>query len=174
MIDPAELSVLAALDAALATPGAVATIDALIPDLERQLDADPDAVMSWAPLPLETYAALPPAILSSWVFILAAGKTTGAERHPNSHQRMVSYRGHGDFPVERDGHWVSQPLVSDRSRSLEERWVSIPSNVWHQGIVPDAHWVVVSFHTVRQEDLIEERRGASSSDLERRNYIDPR
>jgi hypothetical protein len=33
-----------------------------------------------------------------------------------------------------------------------------PKNIWHQPVVsPDNDWVVVSFHTVPAEELIEER-----------------
>jgi hypothetical protein len=83
----------------------------------------------------------------------------------------MSFRGGGDFPVQRDGEWQSHRLTSDRARPLEERWVSIPPSTWHQGIVdPDEHWVVVSFHTVPAEDLIEERPKEDGS-VEGRPYI---
>jgi hypothetical protein len=135
---------------------------------------DRDASMAWEPIPLATYSSLPPAIKSSWVFILRAGTTTGAERHPNSHQRMVSYRGSGDFPMQRDGVWESRVLTSDRSRPIADRWVSIPPNTWHQGIV-DAHenWVVVSFHTVDAEALIEERPIEGEAAVQQRFYVGP-
>src|SRR5437870_2614095 len=39
-------------------------------------------------------------------------------------------------------------------------WVPIPQNVWHQPVISKgADWVVVSFHTVPAEELIEERPG---------------
>ncbi len=38
-----------------------------------------------------------------------------------------------------------------------ERWISIPTNVWHQGVAPGENWVVVSFHTAARDELIEER-----------------
>ena len=56
------------------------------------------AQMAWAPIPLAIYgAALPSGIRSSWVFVLRSGATTGAERHPNSHQRMMSFEAIGEF-----------------------------------------------------------------------------
>src|SRR5207249_1597152 len=88
---------------------------------------------------------------------LRTGTTTGAERHPNSHQRMMSFRGTGDMQTGGDGRWQTNALISDRGAELEQKWVSIPENVWHQAVVPDADWVVVSFHTVPAEELIEER-----------------
>jgi hypothetical protein len=57
----------------------------------------PEDVLAWEPIPLDLYKVpLPKAIHSSWVFILRANTVSGAERHPNSHQRMMSYRGTGD------------------------------------------------------------------------------
>jgi hypothetical protein len=130
-------------------------------------------VMAWEPIPLSIYGnALPAMICSSWVFILRAGTNTGAERHPNSHQRMMSFEGSGDMQVEDEQQtsdvrgqtsdvtmrWQSNVLVSDPVALLERRWISIPENVWHQPVVSkQADWVVVSFHTVPAEELIEER-----------------
>jgi hypothetical protein len=102
---------------------------------------------------------------------LRADTTTGAERHPNSHQRMMSYRGHGDFQTRRNGPWRSHLLTSDGTAPLEERWISIPPHVWHQGVVPGKNWVVVSFHTVVAEDLVEERPGTGAKDgVRQRKY----
>ncbi|MEW6074309.1 MAG: hypothetical protein AB1726_17165 [Planctomycetota bacterium] len=38
-----------------------------------------------------------------------------------------------------------------------EKWISISPNVWHQGVVSGADWVVVSSHTAADDELIEER-----------------
>ena len=168
-----ENDILVALDAAVAEPALARHLAAVIPTLELRLRVDPDASMAWEPIPLSTYRELPPDIKSSWVFILRAGVTTGAERHPNSHQRMVSYRGSGDFPTQRDGQWESHRLTSDRARGIADRWVSIPPYTWHQGIVdPDQNWVVVSFHTVEAEALIEERPGGGEDAVQRRHYVE--
>ena len=135
---------------------------------------DPHAIEAWEPIPLETYGGLlPSAIRSSWVFILRAGVTTGAERHPNSHQRMMSWNGQGDFQVHDGQRWQSHFMVSDRDAPLENRWISIPPNVWHQGVVSAKDWVVVSFHTVPAADLVEERPDASDpSNIRRRRYVE--
>jgi len=128
--------------------------------------------MAWEPIALETFGALPSAIRSGWVFILRAGSDTGAERHPNSHQRMMSFDGTGDLKTdaksaenevqtESEIVWQSNVLVSDPQALLERRWVSIPQNIWHRPVIPKgADWVVVSFHTVPAAELIEERPGA--------------
>jgi hypothetical protein len=167
-----ENEILAALDAAVAEPTLARHLANVVPTLELRLRIDRDATMAWEPIPLATYSSLPPEIKSSWVFVLRAGTTTGAERHPNSHQRMVSYRGRGDFPVQVDGEWQSRPLSSDRARPIDERWISIPPYTWHQGIVgPDDNWVVVSFHTVEAEALIEERPAGEGGDIRQKHYV---
>jgi hypothetical protein len=83
--------------------------------------------MTWEPIPLIVFgSALPPEIRSAWVFVLRAGADTGAERHPNSHQRMMSFEGSGDLQTREPGKWLSNVLVSDAEAPLERRWISIP------------------------------------------------
>jgi len=93
-------------------------------------------------------------------------KNTGAECHPNSHQRMMSFEGAGDMQVRAglESSWQSNVLGNDPKAPLERRWVSIPQNIWHQPVVPKgADWVVVSFHTIPAEELIEERPDLGSA-----------
>jgi hypothetical protein len=147
----------------------------ILPIVERvraELSRKSDALMAWEPIPLQTFGALPPVIRSGWIFILRSGADTGAERHPNSHQRMMTYSGMGDMQtdlkrapnevnLESEISWQSNILVSDPNAPLEAHWISIPQNVWHRPVVsPGADWIVVSFHTVPAADLIEERPGA--------------
>jgi hypothetical protein len=175
-LSPHERAVLESLDALLRSEQVRARIHPIVERVAQQLARDRLAQMAWEPIPLETYSAcLPSPIRSSWVFILRAGATTGAERHPNSHQRMMSFQGTGDLQTGGEGQWRSHVLVSDQDADLERRWVSIPVNVWHQAVVPDADWVVVSFHTVPAEELIEERPdGADSSRTQQRRYVSAR
>jgi hypothetical protein len=137
----------------------------------------PEAVMTWEPIPLETFRQkLPPEIRSGWIFVLRAGVDTGAERHPNSHQRMMTLQGTGDMRV-RAGRtlspWQSNVLVSEPSAPLERRWISIPPNVWHRPAVgKDADWVVVSFHTVPAEELIEEKLDEVDGGMKQKKYVE--
>jgi hypothetical protein len=165
-----EREILEALDAAVRT--AATTIEPLIIAVDSKLRDRPEDVLAWTPIPLDSYPnPLPDSIRSSWVFVLRAGVVTGAERHPNSHQRMMSYRGHGDFQTRPDDSWRSHFMSSGPSASLEERWISIPPNVWHQGIVGPEDWAVVSFHTVPEEELIEERPAAGAGEhAQQRRY----
>src|SRR5215468_1441167 len=153
---------LEALDTALRSESVRAQIRSVVARVRDQLARKKDALMSWEPFPLDVLATtLPPEIRSAWVFVLRAGADTGAERHPNSHQRMMSFQGSGDMQTGGDGRWQSNILVSAPDADLERRWISIPPNVWHQVVVPAGDdWVVVSFHTVPATELIEERPDA--------------
>ncbi len=168
-----ELRILEALDTAVRSEVAAAHINEIVSLVEQELRRRPDDVLAWKPIPLTLYGSPLPAIIrSSWVFILRANAITGAERHPNSHQRMMSYRGAGDFQTKTEGLWCSHYLRSDPAAPLEESWISIPPNVWHQGVVPEANWVVVSFHTVVDDELIEERPdGDINNAIRRRKYV---
>jgi hypothetical protein len=165
-----ERSLLQQLDRIVRSEQIRAQILPIVERLRAELTRKQDALMAWEPIALTLFGgALPAAIQSGWVFILRAGANTGAERHPNSHQRMMSFEATGDMqteaePADRSARapsdiaWQSNVLVSDQEASLEQRWISIPQNVWHRPVIPKgADWIVVSFHTVPAEELIEER-----------------
>ncbi|MEY2485196.1 MAG: hypothetical protein QOH39_844 [Verrucomicrobiota bacterium] len=166
-----ERIMLEKLEEILRSDGVGSQIPAIVERVRKDLTRKAEAVMAWEPIPLEIYEnLLPRTIRSSWVFILRRGADTGAERHPNSHQRMMSFAGSGDLQTdsrnagggdakaESEILWHSNILVSDPAAPLETRWVSIPENVWHRPVVAaDSDWIVVSFHTVPAEALIEER-----------------
>src|SRR5947208_1831347 len=97
-------------------------IQAVVDRVRAELARNSDAVMAWEPIPLETFGrGLPQGIRSGWIFILRAGADTGLERHPNSHQRMMTLEGSGDMKV-RAGlalTWQSNFLISDPDAPLE-------------------------------------------------------
>ncbi|PYJ68052.1 MAG: hypothetical protein DME76_13550 [Verrucomicrobia bacterium] len=161
---PEERSRLEALDAVLRSDNVREQIRPVVEQVRAELARKKDALMAWEPIPLTVFGrALPPEIRSAWVFVLSADADTGAERHPNSHQRMMSFEGSGDLQIGEPGQWQSNVLISDPEAPLERRWISIPQNVWHRPVVgADADWVVVSFHTVPAEELIEERPDSGS------------
>lgn len=154
-----EREVLRALDAASSSPAATAALSRIAERVLATLARAPGEIEAWEAVPLDVYAPgpLPRDVGSSWVFALRRGVATGAERHPNSRQRMFSWSGGGNFQVHDGSRWVSHRLSADRGAPLEERWLSIPPDTWHQGVVGDADWVVVSFHTVPKSELVEER-----------------
>jgi len=154
-----ERSRLETLDKALRSDSARDHIRSVVVRVREELVRKKDALMSWEAFPLDVLATrLPHEIRSAWVFVLRAGADTGAERHPNSHQRMMSFEGSGDLQTGEPGRWHSNVLISNTEAPLDRRWISIPPNVWHRPVVGKYEdWVVVSFHTVAAEELIEER-----------------
>ena len=171
-----ERTLLETLDTLVQSESLRAQIAPIVGRVRADLSQKPDAVMAWEPIRLSTFnRSLPARIQSSWVFILRAGANTGAERHPNSHQRMMSFEGRGDLQTGEPGKWRSNVLISDPTVPLEQRWVSIPRNVWHQPVVPnETDWVVVSFHTVPAEELIEERPGETKESTKQMRYLEKR
>jgi hypothetical protein len=161
-----ERSRLEALDAVLQSEDMRKHIGSVVERVRGELIQKLEAVMTWEPIPLSVFGrALPVGIRSAWVFVLRAGADTGAERHLNSHQRMMSFEGSGDMKTGEPGNWQSNVLVSNPEARLERRWISIPPNTWHRPVIAEnADWAVVSFHTVPAEELIEERPDDSSKD----------
>ena len=171
-----QLKILLTLDEIVRQKSVRAVIDSIIPRVERKLKADSEALLAWKSVPLDTYGeGLPDIIRSSWVFIICALTNSGAERHPNSHQYMMSFRGSGDLQVMIGERWNSNLLVSDSGIEINNKWISIPPNNWHQVVTSKEKWVVVSFHTVPEEELIEEHPDPSDTRLTRqRRYLDER
>jgi hypothetical protein len=168
-----ERSRLEALDAVLQSEDIRKHIRPVVERVRGELIQKPEAVMTWEPIPLKVLGrALPVGIRSAWVFVLRAGADTGAERHPNSHQRMMSFEGSGNMRTGKPGNWRSNILISDSEASLERRWISIPPNIWHRPVVgTSADWAVVSFHTVPAEELIEERPDDSKGGTKQMKYL---
>src|SRR6516162_5420674 len=104
-----EKSLLQQLDRILQLGNVREQIAPLISRVQAELAQKTSALMTWEPIPLEIFPdPLPAGIRSSWVFVLRAGADTGAERHPNSHQRMMSMQGAGDMRTEENGKWRSK------------------------------------------------------------------
>ena len=168
-----EESILRQLDDAIRQPRAAKLLTAVANKVDELLESDPNARLAWESLPLSVYDRLPPGIASSWIFALRADSSSGAERHPNSVQRFMSYRGFADMQTWNGAAWVSHVLRSEPDAPFEQRWLSIPMNTWHMPVMRDGNWVVVSFHTAADDELIEERPaddarpdiGATTSEL---------
>jgi len=174
-----EESILRALDRAVFAPAAAERLAAIGGRVLGILARGHSEIEAWEAVPLELYPArLPGDVRSSWMFALRRGVTTGAERHPNSRQRMVSWQGRGDFQVHDGAGWRSHELVSDPAAPFPNRWLSIPPETWHQGVVGPEDWLVVSFHTVPAEELVEERPDPADPDpfrprrTRRRRYLE--
>lgn len=152
-----EADILQRLDAVVRDPAAARVIKRVTTEVEALLSVDTATRLAWRALPLSIYGDLPAGIASSWVFALRRDCTSGAERHPNSVQRVMSYRGSADMQTWNADEWVSHRLISEPNAPMRDRWLSIPIGVWHKPVMSGGNWIVVSFHTAPDDELIEER-----------------
>ena len=153
-----EVRVLETIEASIVAPPLRRSFDETIERLARALAERPDEIMTWETIALDRFSPpLPAEIRSAWIFTLGAGVATGAERHSNSHQRSLAYRGSGAVRTRSDAAWQSVPLSSDPVGPIEARWASIPAGVWHEWVVGEEELTVLSFHTVPAAELVEER-----------------
>jgi hypothetical protein len=135
---------------------AMTTVAETLRRVTQQLAAS-GALMAWEVVSRDAFGeGLPTSIRSCWIFVIRAGATTGAERHPNSHQRSFSLIGSGTFELRDGRNWCSHPLESTGRASVAQRWISIPPSTWHRLFVGSEPWGMLSFHTVDPEELIEE------------------
>jgi quercetin dioxygenase-like cupin family protein len=108
---------------------------------------------------------LPDGVRSGAVFVLPAGTTPPGHHHPNSIQHMRVLAGRAVVTLRNKERTVQH----DEVRLGNERpWLVIPRGVVHQiEVVPEGELVVLSFHTVPEEDLLEVSAAGA------RTYTDP-
>jgi mannose-6-phosphate isomerase-like protein (cupin superfamily) len=110
---------------------------------------------------------LPDGIGSVAVFVLPAGSTPPGHHHPNSTQHMRLLAGRATVTLRSTG----SPARNDPVRydvGAQRPWLVIPERVVHElAVMPGEDLVVLSFHTVAQEDLLE------VSSAGERTYTDP-
>src|SRR5438105_435787 len=125
-----EKSLLEELDRILRSDEIRAQIQRLVERVRKDLTRKKEAVMAWEPVPLQIFGGgLPPEIQSSWVFILRAGANTGAERHPNSHQRMMTLEGTGDMQTEKRETWQQPAKQASNAEPIRQAQGELTSNV---------------------------------------------
>ena len=101
VMEPEERARLKKLDAIVQSDELRTKIYPIVDRVRTALSEKPEALMTWEPIPLDIFRQkLPREIRSGWIFVLRAGADTGAERHPNSHQRMMTLHGSGDMKTE--------------------------------------------------------------------------
>jgi len=110
---------------------------------------------------------LPDGIRSVAVFVLPAGTCPPGHHHPNSTQHMRVLAGQATVTLRSTG----SPAHHDPVRygvGAQAPWLVIPQSVVHElEVLPGEELVVLSFHTVPQEDLLE------VSSAGERTYTDP-
>lgn len=121
------------------------------------LKHDPYLLAGTVPVSLSKFKeSLPAGIGSARIFILRANTQFKTERHPNSRQRVISLEGTGKIVVNDKASPRTQNLTSSPDALLEERWASVSPNVWHQPQANAQDWVVLTFHQVPENELIDE------------------
>lgn len=134
----------------IAVPAVQAALHEMDQGLKRDMADDPaEPKSTFSAVSLDLYGALPRQVQSSWLFHLRAGLSHPAERHPNSIQRMFAFDRPGWFDWWDGSRWVSQ-LLKPGGTGL-----SIPADTWHCMPAQPNAWTVVSFHTVKADELIE-------------------
>ncbi len=69
---------------------------------------------------------------------------------------MLSLEGTGKIRVFGKPTPRDVPLRSDMHGPLELRWASLSENIWHQPVSGNEDWVVLTFHTASEMELIDE------------------
>src|SRR5947208_15647317 len=124
---PEERSRLESLDAVLRSENVRERIRPIVERVRTELGRRKEALMAWKPIPLTVFGgALAPGVRSAWVFVLRAGADTGAERHPNTHQPMMSFDGGGALQTGEPVAWQSNVFVSNLVAPLDARVILIP------------------------------------------------
>ena len=105
-----EIRTLERLDGLVQQAAVRRQLDSTADRLVASLATDRSSTLVWEPIDLSLNGAeAPPGIRSSWMFVLRRNTVSGAERHPNSVQRVMSYRGTADLQTRPAGRWLSKP-----------------------------------------------------------------
>jgi hypothetical protein len=92
---------------------------------------------------------LPEGIASAGLFVLPAGSTPTPHRHPNSIQHMRRLAGEASVRMTLGDETLTRSVTS------ENPWTVIQADAMHGFEVGTNELVVISFHTVPQEELLE-------------------
>ena len=132
-------------------------IDKAALETKAMLDADPERLTAAVQVSLSVFGDnLPSEIKSCRVFAMRAGLESRIECHPNSHQRVLSLEGTGEIRVLDDPEPFTVSLRSEMGGPLELRWGLLKENIWHQPVAGPEVWVVLTFHTASEDELIDE------------------
>ena len=180
--DPASLPLLRRLHARVFGCDEVrAVVAAAFAELAAALEEQPRARHTMSVIPVERFldGAIPPVedpVRLCRLFLLRRGaRMATPERHRNSVQRLVSWRGCGRIyqavpgegpddlrPREiRSPHGGSPAGGSANDRELYACWDIVPAGVWHY---PEASaerdWATVTFHSAGEGEIVDELREA--------------
>jgi mannose-6-phosphate isomerase-like protein (cupin superfamily) len=123
-------------------------------DAARRMLAASQEPFGWSFLDVGS-GELPDGVRSVAVFVLPAGTSPLGHHHPNSTQHMRVLAGRATVTLRSTG----SPARHDPVRygvGARRPWLVIPQGVVHElEVMPEAALVVVSFHTVAEDDLLE-------------------
>ena len=151
-------------------PEVRAVLDAGFVQLAVELGTRPEPPHATCTIPIKLFASPSHAagadqdqVRLCRLFLLRRGARMAVpERHTNSVQRLVSYRGRG---------WIHQgvpggPPVNLRARAIRSpqdsadlacHWDIVPAGVWHY---PEADggedWATVTFHSAAEDEIVDE------------------
>lgn len=143
------------LDLSSMMPERLAALDALVERSREVLDAASQKARAMIQTGEEfgwefvSLGPLPEGIESAGLFVLPGRSSPTPHRHPNSIQHMRRLSGEARVRL------TLGDEVLDRSVGADEPWVVIEADATHQIEVGEREFVVISFHTVPQEVLLE-------------------
>ena len=155
VLDPNERKVLESLDEIL---NQKSILSSLVPLIDKTFDEfKQSGVTSLTKnIPLEIFGdKLPGEINLCRLFILKANTKSKIERHTNSFQRTFTYSGEGDTKVFLNGTWKSETRKSTEN-SIEDRWLSVSENIWHEPKALNTNWITITFHTAKENEITDE------------------
>jgi len=175
--EPASLPLLRRLHARVFGCDEVrAVVAAAFAELAAALEAQPRALHTMSVIPVERFldGAIPPVedpVRLCRLFLLRRGaRMATPERHRNSVQRLVSWRGCGrihqavrdEGPDDLRPRQVRSPTELSagewaNDRELYACWDIVPAGVWHY---PEASaerdWATVTFHSAGEGEIVDE------------------
>ena len=143
------------LDGLLKKREIISLITPIISEVKKELEQK-KVVSITKNIPVELFGSeLPTSINLCRLFILKSNTKSKIERHTNSYQRTYTLYGEGDTKILENNIWKSN-IRKSLGSSIEDRWLSVPENTWHQPISFSDDWITITFHTTSESEIIDE------------------
>lgn len=176
--DPESLPLLQRLhERAFADPAVRAVLDAGFAQLATALQKRPDPPHATCTIPMKLFAddTRHDEVRLCRLFLLRRGARMAVpERHRNSVQRLVSYRGRGRIhqgvpgggpeglrarAIDSPGAQGSAPrdCAVAATADLARHWDIVPEGIWHfPEAAEDGDWATVTFHSAAEDEIVDE------------------
>lgn len=160
-----------------ADPAVRAVLDAGFVQLAAALQKRPDPPHAARTIPIDLFAddVRNDQVRLCRLFLLRRGKRMAVpERHRNSVQRLVSYRGSGTIrqgvpggsPERLRARAIGSPGAKRSARrdgpvadtvDLARHWDIVPEGIWHfPEAAEDGDWATVTFHSAAEDEIVDE------------------